>query len=163
MAEDINTFNGTKSEQYQFVLQTIQAVTFDNNELISNLSNITSVLKQQFNWWWIGFYWVKNEQLVLYPFQGTLACTSIAKGKGVCGSCWQKRQSIIVPNVHAFEGHIACSSKSKSEIVVPIFYQKEVIAVIDADSEFENYFDQTDQHYLELLAKYIEKQLELWK
>lgn len=152
MAEDITIVQGSKAEQYQSLLPQIRAVIADEEDLIANLANVCACLKQQFNWLWIGFYIVKEEQLVLGPFQGPLACTRINIGKGVCGTSWQQKQTLIVPDVNAFPGHIACSSLSVSEIVVPVIQHGLVVAVIDADSEQYNTFDETDRLYLEQLA-----------
>jgi GAF domain-containing protein len=126
-----------------------------SDDLIANLANCSAALKTAFNFWWVGFYLVKNNQLVLGPFQGPIACTSIQLGKGVCGSSWQKSKTIIVENVNEFPGHITCSSASLSEIVVPIIVKNEVVAVIDVDSEYLSHFDEIDKKYLEELANYI--------
>ncbi|MFY8020784.1 MAG: GAF domain-containing protein, partial [Bacteroidia bacterium] len=120
-----------------------------------NLANICGALKQAFNWWWIGFYFVKGEELVLGPFQGPVACTRIAFGKGVCGSSWKQEKTIIVPDVHAFPGHIACSGASLSEIVVPCFKKETVWAVLDVDSEHLAHFDEVDAKYLEEIVNLI--------
>lgn len=151
MAESILISKGTKQEQYEQLLPQILAITQAESDLIANLANTTAMLKQQFGWFWVGFYLVKGNELVLGPFQGTLACTRIAKGKGVCGSAWQQAQTIVVPDVDQFPGHIACSSDSKSEIVVPIIRNQEVIGVLDVDSDAYKDFDEVDQHYLEAL------------
>ena len=116
--------------------------------LIANLANITASLKQQFNFFWVGFYLVDDQELVLGPFQGPIACTRIKKGKGVCGTSWEKEQTIIVPDVEAFPGHIACSSLSKSEIVLPLFQSNKIIGVLDVDSDQYNSFDDVDAKYL---------------
>jgi len=155
MAEDLQVTTGTKEEQYKTLLPQIQALIEGEPDLIANLANICGALKEQFNWWWIGFYLVKKDELVLGPFQGPVACTRIKKGRGVCGWSWQHAQTIIVPDVEQFPGHIACSSASRSEIVVPIIKDGEVIAVLDADSEHFNHFDETDQLYLEKIAAMI--------
>jgi len=149
MSEDLHIAAGTKEEQYQALLPQIAALLDGEPDLIANLANITGALKEQFNWLWVGFYIVKNEDLVLAPFQGPVACTRIQKGKGVCGTSWEKGQTLIVPDVDAFPGHIACSSLSKSEIVVPVVRNGEVVAVLDVDSEQYDRFDTTDQQYLE--------------
>lgn len=156
MAEDLNIITGSKQEQYQQLIPQIKAVIDGEEDLVANLANIAAALKQQFNWWWVGFYWVKKEELVLAPFQGPLACTRIKKGKGVCGTSWLKEETILVEDVDKFPGHIACSSFSKSEIVVPIFNrQKQVVGVLDVDSEHLNYFDEIDKQYLEEIVKLI--------
>lgn len=149
MSEDLLIASGTKEEQYQALLPQIKAVVEGEEDLIANLGNIAACLKQQFGWLWVGFYIVKMEELVLGPFQGPLACTRIAKGRGVCGSAWEQKQTIIVPDVNQFPGHIACSSLSVSEIVVPLFLNDKVIAVLDADSEIYGAFDETDKHFLQ--------------
>lgn len=149
MAEDLLIAKGTKEEQYESLLPQIRGLLDGEPDLIANLANVTGALKEQFNWLWVGFYLVKKDELVLGPFQGPVACTRIKKGKGVCGSSWAKAETLIVPDVEKFPGHIACSSLSRSEIVVPIIRNNEVVAVLDADSEALNHFDETDQKYLE--------------
>jgi L-methionine (R)-S-oxide reductase len=125
-------------------------------DLIANLSNFCAVLKETFNWWWVGFYIVKSGELVLGPFQGPVACTRIAYGKGVCGTSWKLAQAVIVPDVEAFPGHIACSAASKSEIVLPLFDEsKQVVAVLDIDSELLNHFDHIDEKYLTELVSLL--------
>lgn len=155
MAEDLHTIAGTKEEQYIALLPQIRALLEGEPDLIANLANICGALKEQFHWWWIGFYLVKKDVLVLGPFQGPVACTRIRKGRGVCGASWQQKETIIVPDVEAFPGHIACSTASRSEIVVPVIRNDEVIAVLDADSEFLSHFDDTDKRYLEEITKMI--------
>jgi GAF domain-containing protein len=156
MSEDLTLITGTKSEQYQSLLPQIKAVLEGESDFNANLANICACLKQQFNWLWVGFYVVKENELVVGPYQGPLACTRISKGRGVCGRSWEKKQTIIVPDVNAFPGHIACSSLSRSEIVVPLIRNNEVIAVLDADSELLEHFDETDQKYLEELLSAID-------
>lgn len=155
MAEDLTIITGTKGEQYQQLIPQIKGVLEGETDLIANLGNVAAILKEQFNWWWIGFYLVKNEELVLGPFQGPLACTRIRKGKGVCGSSWEQAKTLIVPDVDKFPGHIACSSLSKSEIVVPVIRDGKVVAVQDADSELYAHYDETDQQYLEQITALI--------
>jgi L-methionine (R)-S-oxide reductase len=155
MAEDLYIQQGTKEERYQALLPQIKALVEGEEDLIANLANICGALKEQFNWWWIGFYLVKKGELVLGPFQGPVACTRIKKGRGVCGTAWQQAQTIIVPDVEQFPGHIACSSLSRSEIVVPVFKDNEVVAVLDADSEHLAHYDETDKQYLEEVVKWI--------
>lgn len=140
---------------YQSIVPQIKALCQGEQDVVANLSNISAVLKQSFNWWWIGFYLVRQDELVLGPFQGPVACTRIGFGKGVCGTSWQQQQTIIVPNVNTFPGHIACSSASLSEIVVPIVKNGKVIAVLDADSEHAAHFDEIDQQYLEQLCVFV--------
>jgi GAF domain-containing protein len=147
--------NSNKEEVYKSFLPQIEALVSGEQDLTANLANISAALKSAFNWWWVGFYLVRQNELVLGPFQGPVACTRIALGKGVCGSAWQQAQTIIVADVEKFPGHIACSSASKSEIVVPIIINEKVIGVLDADSELLNHFDEIDQFYLEKLVKNI--------
>ena len=128
----------------------------DEPDLIANLANVAAALKEQFGWLWVGFYLVKNEELVLGPFQGPVACTRIKKGRGVCGTSWQKAETIIVDDVEKFPGHIACSSLSRSEIVVPLTRNGEVMGVLDVDSELLAQFDETDKKYLEEIAEAID-------
>ena len=156
MAEDLTIHTGTKEEQYQLLLPQIKALLSGEPDLIANLANICAALKEQFNWLWVGFYLVKNNELVLGPFQGPIACTRIQKGRGVCGASLQQAQTLIVPDVEKFPGHIACSSLSKSEIVVPVIRNNIVVAVLDVDSELLNQFDTTDQYYLEQVIEAIE-------
>lgn len=156
MAEDlIISSNLNKEQKYLALLPQIKALVTGENNLTANLANISAALKQTFNWWWVGFYWVDDNELVLGPFQGPIACTRIAKGKGVCGSSWLNQQTIVVPDVEKFPGHIACSAASKSEIVVPIIKINVVIGVLDCDSEHLNHYDETDRIYLEQLSQII--------
>ncbi|MES2647214.1 MAG: GAF domain-containing protein [Bacteroidota bacterium] len=156
MAEDLFIITGTKEEQYLELLPQIEALLTGETDLVANLANIAAALKQQFNWWWIGFYLVKNNELVLGPFQGPVACTRIAKSRGVCGTSWAQAKTLIVPDVEKFPGHIACSSFSKSEIVVPLIKDGIVWGVLDADSEHYNFYDETDQHYLEKIVDLLQ-------
>ena len=149
MAEDLKIHIGSKESQYQSLLPQVKAVLEGEPDLIANLANTVAALKEQFGWFWVGFYLVKKDELVLGPFQGPLACTRIKKGRGVCGSSWQQMKTLIVPDVEKFPGHIACSSLSKSEIVVPVFKNGAVLAVLDVDSDQLDQFDETDQKYLE--------------
>jgi len=183
MSEDLNIVIGTKAEQYESLIPQIKGLLEGEPDIVANLANIVAALKEQFDWLWIGFYLVKpasakasdsagatsdksadksafaksptDKELVLGPFQGPVACTRIRKGKGVCGTSWEKAQTIIVPDVEKFPGHIACSSLSKSEIVVPVIRNNEVIGVLDVDSKELDRFDQTDQFYLEKILKLI--------
>ncbi len=146
----------SKEEKYQNLLPQLTALTSAETDTIANIANLMAALKQTFNFLWVGVYFVKNDELVLGPFQGPIACTRIKKGKGVCGTAWQQANTLIVPNVDEFPGHIACSSESKSEIVVPVFNKNnEVIMIIDVDSEALNSFDKTDATYLEKVAQLI--------
>lgn len=156
MAEDlVITKSADKTAQYQSLIPQIEALITGEDDLVANLANICAALKEQFNWFWIGFYMVKNDQLVLGPFQGPVACTRIFKGKGVCGTAWQQAETLIVPDVDAFPGHIACSSLSRSEIVLPIFNNGGVIGVLDVDSELLAHFDETDAQYLAQIIKLV--------
>jgi GAF domain-containing protein len=155
MAEDLKIASGAKSGQYASLLPQIRALIEGESDAVSNLANIAAALKEQFGWFWVGFYMVKKDELVVGPFQGPVACTRIRKGKGVCGSSWQEARTLIVPDVEAFPGHIACSSLSRSEIVVPIFHEGEVIGVLDVDSADLDAFDEEDQRWLEELVKAI--------
>lgn len=146
---------GTKAEQYEALVPQIEALIEGEQDLVANLANVAAALKEQFKWLWVGFYLVKDDELVLGPFQGPVACTRIKKGKGVCGASWLKAKTLIVPDVEKFPGHIACSSFSKSEIVVPIFHNDEVIGVLDADSAELNQYDAIDQLYLEKIIALI--------
>lgn len=155
MAEDLSIIQGTKQEQYKALLPQIKALIEGEPDLIANLANICAALKEQFGWLWVGFYLVKDDELVLAPFQGPVACTRIKKGRGVCGAAWQQAATLVVPDVEKFPGHIACSSLSKSEIVVPIINKGEVKGVLDVDSVSLNEFDETDKKYLEEIAGWI--------
>ena len=155
MAEDLNVIEGTKEEQYQSLLPQIKALLEGETDVVANLANVAAALKEQFKWFWVGFYLVKNNELVVGPFQGPVACTRIKKGKGVCGTSWAEAKTIIVDDVEKFPGHIACSSVSRSEIVVPMIKNNEVVGVLDVDSEMLNHFDAADQKYLELIIAEI--------
>src|SRR3954463_7835171 len=155
MAEELIIKNGTKEEQYLELIPQIAGLLEGEPDLIANLANVTAALKEQFSWLWVGFYIVRNDELVLGPFQGPVACTRIKKGRGVCGTTWAEAKTLIVPDVEKFPGHIACSSLSKSEIVVPLFYNGEVVGVLDVDSDQLNQFDTTDQNYLEQISKLV--------
>lgn len=155
MAEDLLLVTGTKEEQYLALIPQIKGLLSGEDDLIANLANVAAALKEQFGWFWVGFYLVKRGELVLAPFQGPVACTRIKKGKGVCGTSWLEGKTIIVPNVEEFKGHIACSSASRSEIVIPIFFENEIVGVLDVDSDSYNNFDQTDKHYLEMIVQEV--------
>ncbi|MCL4638879.1 MULTISPECIES: GAF domain-containing protein [Olivibacter] len=154
MAEDLVIAKGTKESQYQSLLPQVEALLEGEQDLIANLANMAAALKAQFNFFWVGFYLIKNNELVLGPFQGPVACTRIQMGKGVCGTAWKENRVLIVPDVDQFPGHIACSSYSKSEIVLPVRRQGgDVIGVLDIDSERLADFDEIDERYLiQLLA-----------
>lgn len=155
MAEDLNIIKGTKSEQYKTLIPQIKSLIEGETDLNANLGNVAAALKEQFGWLWVGFYWVKDGQLVLAPFQGPVACTRIQKGKGVCGAAWARAETLMVPDVEAFPGHIACSSLSKSEIVVPIIRHGEVLGVLDVDSIEYSEFDEADKYFLEQIVALI--------
>lgn len=155
MAEDLTIVIGTKQEQYEALIPQIKGLLEGENDLVANLANVAAALKEQFNWLWVGFYLVKNDELVLGPFQGPVACTRIKKGRGVCGTSWAQQKTLIVPDVEKFPGHIACSSASRSEIVIPILQKNKVVAVLDVDSTELNTFDTTDQIYLEQIVSLI--------
>lgn len=155
MAEDLSILKGSKKEQYESLIPQIEGLLMGETNLIANLANISAALKEQFNWWWVGFYMVHENELVLAPFQGPVACTRIKKGRGVCGGAWEQGKTLIVEDVEKFPGHIACSSASKSEIVVPIIKGGQIVGVLDVDSELLAHFDETDQLYLEKIVRLI--------
>lgn len=156
MAEDLTIVRSTdKKEQYESLVPQIAALLAGEADLVANMANVCAALKEQFGWFWVGFYLVKDGELVLGPFQGPVACTRIAKGKGVCGAAWEQAKTLIVPDVDAFPGHIACSSLSRSEIVLPAYHGAEVAGVLDVDSELLDQFDETDALYLEQIIKLI--------
>lgn len=152
MAEDLEIIQGTKEEQYHALIPQIEGLLFGETDSVANMANVAAALKEQFGWLWVGFYVVKNEELVLGPFQGPVACTRIKKDRGVCGAAWAQAKTLIVEDVEKFPGHIACSSASKSEIVIPVFKNSVVIGVLDVDSAELNTFDTTDQKYLEQIV-----------
>lgn len=156
MAEDLSIIQGNKTAQYESLLPQIKALITGEPDEIANLANIAAALKEQFGWFWVGFYLVKQDELVLGPFQGPVACTRIRKGRGVCGTAWANAATLIVPDVEAFPGHIACSSLSRSEIVVPVKRNNEVVGVLDVDSAALNEFDETDQRFLEEIVSWIQ-------
>jgi GAF domain-containing protein len=155
MAEDLTITKGDKKAQYESLIPQIEALLRGENNLIANLGNIAAALKEQFNWLWVGFYWIIEDELVLAPFQGPVACTRIKKGRGVCGTSWEKEATIIVADVEKFPGHIACSSSSKSEIVLPVFKEGKIVGVLDVDSSELAQFDEVDQLYLEKILTMI--------
>ncbi len=155
MAEDLRIISASKEAQYQSLLPQIEALISGESDLTANLANIAAALKEQFGFFWVGFYWVKGEELVLGPFQGPVACTRIAKGKGVCGQAWAQAKALLVPDVEAFPGHIACSSLSKSEVVIPVLVQNQVFGVLDVDSDLLNNFDEIDLKYLSKICSLI--------
>jgi L-methionine (R)-S-oxide reductase len=155
MAEDLHIAMGSKQEQYEALLPQIEALISGEPDLIANLANVAAALFQQFKFLWVGFYLVKGEELVLGPFQGPIACTRIRKGKGVCGTSWERAETLVVPDVEKFPGHIACSSLSRSEIVVPLLQGETVWGVLDVDSEALDQFDAMDKVYLERITQLI--------
>lgn len=155
MAENLYIISGSKEEQYKALIPQIKGLLEGENDLIANLANVTAALKSQFNFFWVGFYLIKDSELVLGPFQGPIACTRIKKGRGVCGSSWEREETIIVDDVEKFPGHIACSALSKSEIVLPLFKNNEIIGVLDVDSENYASFDEVDAFYLKEILKLI--------
>ncbi|HET7000005.1 MAG TPA: GAF domain-containing protein [Puia sp.] len=148
MAEELIIKRGTREEQYLELIPQIAGLLEGEPDLIANMANITAALKEQFGWLWIGFYIVKDNELVLGPFQGPIACTRIKKGRGVCGAAWEQMKTIIVEDVNQFPGHITCSSLSKSEIVLPLIRNNEVVAVLDVDHSLYATFDKTDELFL---------------
>lgn len=158
MAEElIISKSADKRARYEALLPQLQALTETEGDLIANLANIAAALKQTMDFFWVGFYLVKDRQLVLGPFQGPIACTRINFGKGVCGTSWKEKRTIIVPDVDAFPGHIACSSASRSEIVLPALRDDEVVLVLDVDSAALNDFDADDERALTAVIKLIER------
>jgi L-methionine (R)-S-oxide reductase len=157
MAEDLEIKGDTKLEKYQSILPQIKSLVEGESDITANMANVCAALKFGFNFFWVGFYLIKDNQLVLAPFQGPVACTRINLGKGVCGTAWQKNEVIIVDDVDTFPGHIACSSLSKSEIVLPVYNsKKEIIGVLDIDSENYSTFDETDKLYLQRIVDLLE-------
>ena len=157
MAEELTFISGSKEEQYLSLLPQVRSLIEGEVDLVANLANVAAALKEAFDFFWVGFYLVKQDQLVLGPFQGPVACTRIRKGKGVCGTAWQESATLLVLDVEVFPGHIACSSLSRSEIVVPLIKDGEVWGVLDIDSDLLNFFDETDRKYLEEMCGYLSK------
>lgn len=151
--DDLNISKGTKEQQYQSLIPQIKGLLTGENNVVANMANIAAALKEQFDFFWVGFYLVEGNELVLGPFQGPVACTRIAYNRGVCGTAWAKEETLIVPNVDEFPGHIACSSLSKSEIVVPIIKDGSCIGVLDVDSKDLNSFDLIDKQYLKAILE----------
>lgn len=161
MADEVNITATTKEEKYKELLPQLKALIGDERDKIANMANICAALKYGLNFFWVGFYLVKDKQLVLGPFQGPVACTRINRGKGVCGTSWENAETIIVADVEKFPGHIACSALSKSEIVIPFFDSgKNVVGVLDVDSDELNTFDQTDAFYLSRILNMLIDQSE---
>lgn len=155
MAEDLKINEGNKEEQYKSLIPQLKALLTGESDYIANLANVAAALKQQFDFFWVGFYIVKDGELVLGPFQGPVACTRIAYNRGVCGAAWAQKETLIVPNVEEFPGHIACSSLSQSEIVLPLIANNEVVAVLDVDSDRLEAFDEIDEKYLKEIIDLI--------
>ena len=155
MADDLVIVSGEKSAIYNSLNSQIKALVGDESNQTANLANVAAAIKQTFNHLWVGFYMVKENELVLGPFQGPIACTRIAKGKGVCGTAWMNENTMIVKNVALFPGHIACSSESKSEIVVPLIKDGVVIGILDIDSDELATFDDVDEQYLNQLCEWL--------
>jgi len=155
MAENLIISVGNKEQQYQTLFPQIESLLAGENDTVANMANVAAALKQTFNFFWVGFYIVKDDMLVLAPFQGPIACTRIRYGKGVCGMAWKEAATQIVPDVDLFPGHIACNSDSKSEIVVPVIRDGKVVAVLDIDSDELNSFDETDAVYLEKICRLL--------
>ena len=153
--ESLTISGNSKQERYTSLLPQVEAVMDSSVDIIANMANMAAMLHETFGFWWTGFYRVIGNELILGPFQGPLACTRIAYGRGVCGTAWKERRTIVVPDVEQFPGHIACSSASRSEIVVPVFQNGEVIAVLDIDSDRLATFDETDSAYLEKAVTFL--------
>lgn len=156
MAEDLYIAEkGSLKEKYESLIPQLQALTEDEPDIVANMANVAAALKETFGFFWVGFYRVDGEQLVLGPFQGPVACTRIAYGRGVCGTAWKEGQTLLVPDVDQFPGHIACSSLSRSEIVVPAFKESKVCAVLDVDSDSLDAFSETDAVYLQKIVSLL--------
>ena len=155
MAEELHIAQGGKEEKYALLYKQVTALVESENDTIANMANVAAMIHYTFGFWWTGFYRVSGEQLVLGPFQGPLACSRIAYGRGVCGTAWKEERTQVVPDVEQFPGHIACSSASKSEIVVPLLKDGIVVAVLDIDSEHLDTFDETDRLWLERIVELL--------
>lgn len=154
MAEDLYISEGSKEEKYETLFMQIKSLIEGETNLIANLANVSAALKETFGFFWVGFYLVEGDELVLGPFQGPIACTRIKKGRGVCGTAWEKAKTLVVPDVNQFPGHIACSSLSRSEIVLPLIHKnKDVWGVLDIDSEELSFFNETDTSFLEQITQ----------
>lgn len=152
MTESLIIRGNSKEELYRNLFPQIKSIVEDEEDMVANMANVSACLYETFRFWWVGFYRVAGDELVLGPFQGPIACTRIRKGRGVCGTSWQREETVIVPDVEQFPGHIACSSASRSEIVVPVLRKGKVVAVLDIDSELTDTFDNTDKEWLERIA-----------
>lgn len=157
MAENLIIAEGGKAEKYSLLYKQIAALIEGESDTIANMANIAAMIHHTFSFWWTGFYRVCGEELILGPFQGPLACSRIAYGRGVCGTAWKQQQTQVVPDVELFPGHIACSSLSRSEIVIPVWSNGEIVAVLDIDSEHLSTFDTTDQEWLEKIVQLLYK------
>lgn len=157
MAENLIIAEGGKADKYALLYKQIEALVEGESDTIANMANIAAMIHHTFSFWWTGFYRVCGQELVLGPFQGPLACSRIAYGRGVCGTAWKQQQTQVVPDVELFPGHIACSSLSRSEIVVPVWRNSEIVAVLDIDSEHLSTFDTTDQEWLEKIVQMLYK------
>ena len=157
MAENLIIAEGGKAEKYSLLYKQIEALVEGESDTIANMANIAAMIHHTFGFWWTGFYRVCGEELILGPFQGPLACSRIAYGRGVCGTAWKQQQTQVVPDVELFPGHIACSSLSRSEIVIPVWSNGEIVAVLDIDSEHLSTFDTTDQEWLEKIVQLLYK------
>jgi GAF domain-containing protein len=155
MSEQLIISGGEKNDKYQTLLQQLPALMDEQVDHVANMSNLVAALKQTFGFFWVGFYRVQADELVLGPFQGPIACTRIKKGQGVCGATWVEERTMVVPNVHEFPGHIACSDQSKSEIVVPLFKAGVLVAVLDVDSDEFATFDEVDRIQLEKILEWF--------
>jgi len=155
MAEELFIEQGDKEKRYEVLLPQLASLLEGETDLVANMANMAAALKQTFNFFWVGFYTVKNDMLVLSPFQGPIACTRIKYGKGVCGTAWKEGHTLIVPDVDQFPGHISCNSASKSEIVIPVIKDGKIIAVLDIDSDTLNTFDETDALFLEKMCSLL--------
>lgn len=152
MAENLIITEGDKEQQYQTLFPQIEALLAGETDMTANMANVAAALKQTFDFFWVGFYVVKEDMLVLAPFQGPIACTRIRHGKGVCGTAWKEAKTLIVPDVEQFPGHIACNAASRSEIVIPVIREGKVMAVLDIDSDKLDSFDEVDASYLERIC-----------
>lgn len=155
MAEDLVIQKGTKEDKYISLFPQLKALCEGEPNLVANLANISAAIKQTFDYYWVGFYLIEEDELVLGPFQGPIACTRIQKGKGVCGTAWKKEETILVEDVNEFQGHIACNSMSKSEIVIPLFKEDKIIGVFDLDHNRTNAFDEVDKKYLNQICTWL--------
>lgn len=155
MAENLLIAEGGKAERYELLYKQVVALVGGEEDEIANMANIAAMIQTTFGFWWVGFYRVVGKELVLGPFQGPLACSRIAYGRGVCGTAWKQRQTVVVPDVEQFPGHIACSSLSRSEIVVPVWRAEEVVAVLDIDSKELDTFDEVDREWLEKIVSVL--------